>query len=142
MIGITIDMKGSICAMGFKVNLFSYLAVGSPSVSDQTQKRKCPKCEDTIMMRNFFSIKKEVEVDHCPKCAGYWLDENELFKIRKQFDSESDRKQAAEQYFTNLFDDELRKMEKESEDRAQQAQKIAKMFRLICPSYYFSKIKN
>ena len=123
-------------------NLLNVLAVESPADYDQTQKRKCPKCEDTIMMRHFFSVKREVEVDHCPKCAGYWLDENELFKIRKQYESESDRKQAAEQYFADLFDGELLKMQKESEDKAQQAQKIARMFRLICPSYYFKKIKN
>ena len=123
-------------------NLIDILAIKSLVDYDQTQKRKCPKCMDTIMMKHFFSVKKEVEVDHCPKCAGYWLDEGELFKIRNQFESESDRNQAAEQYFTELFDGELTKMQKESEEKAQQAQKIAKMFRLICPSNYFKRIKN
>ena len=123
-------------------NLVDILAIESPVEYDQTQKRKCPKCGDTIMMKHFFSVKKEVQVDHCPKCAGYWLDEGELFKIRKQYKSESERTQAATQYFSDLFDDELTEMQKESEEKAQQAQKIAKMFRLICPSYYFNKIKN
>lgn len=123
-------------------SLIDTLAIESPIAYDPTVKRKCPKCKDTIMMRHFFSVKKEVEVDHCPKCAGYWLDEGELFKIRKQFKTESDRKMAAEQYFTDLFDIELSKMREESEEKAQQAQKIANMFRLISPRYYFNKIKN
>ena len=123
-------------------NLIDVLAIESPVPYDSTLKRKCPKCEDTVMMRHFFSVKKEVEVDHCPKCAGYWLDEGELFQIRKQYKSESDRKQAAEQYFSDLFDNDLSKMKMESEEKAQQAKKIANMFRLISPRYYFNKIKN
>jgi Zn-finger nucleic acid-binding protein len=123
-------------------NLVDVLAIESAVGYDPTLKRKCPKCGDTTMVRHFFSVKKEVEVDLCPKCAGYWLDEGELFKIREQYKSESDRERATEQYFSDLFDIELVKMKKESEEKAQQAQKIAKMFRLICPSYYFNKIKN
>ena len=123
-------------------NLIDVLAIESPVGYDPTLKRRCPKCGDMIMMRHFFSIKKEVEVDHCPKCAGYWLDEGELFKIRKQFNSESDRMEATEKYFSDLFDIELSKMKKESEEKAQHAHKIAKMFRLISPKHYFEKIKN
>lgn len=123
-------------------NLIDILAVESPAGYDPSVKRKCPKCADIIMMKHFYSVKKEVEVDHCPKCAGYWLDEGELFKIRKQFKSEEERKKAAEQYFSDLFDIDLFKMKKESEEKAGQAGKISNMFRLISPSYYFRKIKN
>lgn len=123
-------------------NLIEVLAVASPAHVEQPGKRECPKCEGIIMMKHFFSPKKEVEVDHCPKCSGYWLDEGELFKIRKQFKTEEERKEAASTYFAELFDGELSKMKKESTEKAEQAQKIAKMFRLITPSYYFSKIKN
>ena len=123
-------------------NLIDVLAIESPVGYDPTLKRQCPKCGDMIMMRHFFSFKKEVEVDHCPKCAGYWLDEGELFKIRKLFESESDRTEATKKYFSDLFDMELSKMKKESEEKAQQAQKIANMFRLISPKHYFDKIKN
>jgi uncharacterized protein len=123
-------------------NLIDVLSVESHSAFDQSQKRNCPKCGDTVMMKHFFSVKREVEVDHCPKCAGYWLDDGELFKIRKQYQTESERHQAASQYFSGLFDDELTKMRKESEEKAQRAKKIANMFKLICPSYYLNKLKN
>ena len=123
-------------------NLIDTLAVESPGKADETQKRTCPKCEDVVMMKHFYSVKKEVQVDHCPKCGGYWLDENELFKIRKLYNSEEERTQATADYFAELFDDELTKMKLASEEKARQAQKIASMFRLISPSYYFKKLKK
>ncbi len=121
-------------------NIIDLVSVGSPAEHEQTKKRNCPKCQDVTMMQNFFSVKKEVQVDHCPKCAGYWLDEGELLKIRKQFTTEDERKNAASACFSSLFDDELSAMKKESDLKAEQAQKIVNMFRLISPSYYFAKI--
>ena len=59
---------------------------------DHNNPRTCPRCNDTKMMRHFFSVKKEVTVDECPKCAGIWLDYGELGKIRSQFDSEEESK--------------------------------------------------
>ena len=123
-------------------NLLDVLSVESPAGYDQSRKRNCPRCEDVKMMKHFYSVKREVEVDHCPKCAGYWLDEGELFKIRKQYQTESERKQAATQYFSELFDGELGKIINDSEEKAQQAKKISNMFRLICPSYYFKKLNS
>ena len=34
------------------------------------------------MMRHPFSVKREIEIDECPNCAGYWLDHGELDAIR------------------------------------------------------------
>lgn len=123
-------------------NLLEIMSAESPINNGQSKKRNCPKCPDIIMMQHFYSVKKEVEVDHCPNCAGYWLDEGELFKIRKQFTTEEEKKQAAVKHFSEMFDQELYTMKKESEEKAEQVKRIANMFRLITPSYYFSKIKN
>ena len=103
---------------------------------DHTQKRKCPKCDDQTMMRHFMSVKREVELDECPSCGGFWLDYGELGKIREQFETEADRKQAADAYFEEVFGDELAKMREESDEKLKKARKIARMFRFICPSYY------
>lgn len=103
---------------------------------DHEVRLNCPKCKDTIMMRHFFSAKKEVEVDECPKCAGYWLDSGELGRIRDQFGSEKERKAAAQKYFAEVFDVELAKMKSESDEKGKKAKKIANLFRFICPSYY------
>lgn len=107
-------------------------------VVDHNAKLNCPKCEDTIMMRHFFSVKKEVEVDECPKCAGYWLDSGELGRIRNQFNSEEEREHAAQEYFSEVFDVKLTKMKSESDEKRKKTKEIAKIFRFICPSNYIS----
>ena len=103
---------------------------------DHRKRLKCPKCDDVAMTRHFFSVKKQVEVDECPDCGGYWLDMGELAKIRKEFGSEEERKKAAEEYFVEVFDKKLAKMREESEEQLGRSRKIARLFRFICPSYY------
>ena len=108
-----------------------------PNVTvDHSDKRACPKCQGIIMQRHFFSIKKEVEVDECPGCGGFWLDEGELHRIRNQFQSEEERDKATRQFFSDLFDEDLAAMKQHSEEKAKKAEKIAGMFRFLCPSYY------
>ncbi len=51
---------------------------------EPSRKRACPRCEGVKLKRHFFSPKIKVEVDHCPNCAGYWLDAGELEKIRRE----------------------------------------------------------
>jgi len=84
-------------------NLIDLLSVETKKDFDPAIRYHCPKCKDVVLMRNFWSTRKEVEVDHCPNCAGYWLDEGELFKIRNQFNTENERKQAAKKYFHNTI---------------------------------------
>lgn len=104
--------------------------------SDRSKRRMCPKCEGIVMMQHFVSIKREVEVDECPKCAGFWLDYGELGRIRNQFESEADRKKAAAEYFSEIVDKDLARMRQESKEKSEKSQKIARMFRFVCPSYY------
>jgi len=56
-----------------------------PAVQIDAQlKRACPRCDGIKLKRQFFSPKRRVEIDHCPGCAGYWLDAGELEKIRQE----------------------------------------------------------
>ncbi len=103
---------------------------------DYSQKWKCPKCSDQPMKTHFVSVKRQVEVDECPACGGFWLDCGELAAIRTQFASEKERNAAAEKYFTNVFGDDIEKMRAASQEKLANARKIAKMFRFICPSHY------
>lgn len=41
----------------------------------------CPSCSNVVMMRRFFSLLHEVEIDECPSCGGIWLDGGELSQI-------------------------------------------------------------
>ena len=115
----------------------------SPQVTvDHTKKRNCPKCQNIVMMRHFFSPSKDVEIDECPKCAGFWLDDGELLAIRNQYNDEDARKKAAQKHFAAMFDVELERMKAESAEETEKSQKIARMLRLITPSYYFPKLKG
>lgn len=108
-----------------------------PSVQvDPSQRRTCPKCGDVVMMRHFHSVKREIEVDECPKCGGYWLDANELAQIRAQFKSEHDRRHAARTLFQDVSNDAFAGMHAESKEAADKARRIANMFRFVCPSNY------
>ena len=53
-------------------------------VVDPSRKRECPRCPDVKLHRQFFSAKRRIQVDHCPNCAGYWLDAGELAMIRAE----------------------------------------------------------
>jgi len=103
---------------------------------DHTKKLKCPKCDDIVMMRHFFSIKRQVQVDECPACGGFWLDSGELGGIRSLFNTEEERHKAAQEYFSEVFGDQFTAMKAESEEKLKKARNIANMFRFICPSYY------
>ncbi|MFO8012461.1 MAG: zf-TFIIB domain-containing protein [Phycisphaerae bacterium] len=45
----------------------------------------CPRCGHSAMTRHFYSPKRAVEVDECPRCGGVWLDAGELRTIRSQY---------------------------------------------------------
>ncbi len=105
-------------------------------VLDYEKRLNCPKCKDAVMMRHFFSVKKEVAVDECPACGSFWLDAGELRKIRSLFNTEAERHQAAEQYFSEVFGDELDAMKAQDQAKLQKARKVSNMFRFICPTYY------
>lgn len=105
-------------------------------VIDRSEKIKCPKCDNIIMMRHFFSVKKEVEVDECPNCCGIWLDAGELAKLRSLFNTEEEKNEAAKEYFAEIFGSHLNAMQEKDQAKLEKARKIANIFRFICPSYY------
>ena len=83
-------------------------------VVDLSKRRQCPKDDDAVKRRHFFSAKRQVAVDECPSCGGHWLALGELATIRTEFASEEERGQAAQRYFSELFDTELDAAHKET----------------------------
>jgi len=69
----------------------------------------CPRCRHPAMMRHFYSPKRQVELDECPRCGGVWLDAGELATIRAQYTSEADRgaahRKTARAIFRRQMDD-------------------------------------
>lgn len=65
---------------------------------DHEKPKKCPKCDDSRLVRQFFDVKNEVELDQCWECAGVWLDVGEIQTIRNQFETHEDRVSASNEY--------------------------------------------
>ena len=103
---------------------------------DLSKKRKCPKCGNVVMMQHFFSVKRKIAVDECPKCGGFWLDCGELREIRNQFKNEEERKKAAQKFVKEVAQPKLKEMENESKEKYEKSRKVANMLRFVCPSYY------
>lgn len=106
------------------------------STIDLDERTSCPSCGEQAMMRHFFTTKHEVEVDECPACAGFWLDAGELARIRALFESEEDANVSARETFRVEFGEQLSEIADGNNDRAE---RIASLFRFLCPSNYFGK---
>lgn len=82
----------------------------SPSAKSSASKRNCPRCRDAVMMRHFFSPRRQVIVDECPQCGGFWLDAGELGAIRREMEEEGQVRQAVEDYLSRIPPGELRSL--------------------------------
>lgn len=103
---------------------------------DHYKMRMCPACEGIIMVRHFYSFRKNVAVDECPNCGGLWVDYGNLGAIRSQFGSEEEKIKAADDYFYEILAIELQRMREESEEKQQKACEFALLFRFLCPREY------
>ncbi len=65
--------------------------------------RNCPKCEGHVLIRQFFDIKNQVEIDQCWNCGGIWLDTGELIAIRNQFASYEERAKSVNEYLDTVL---------------------------------------
>lgn len=77
---------------------------------DTTEKRFCATC-GSQMVKNYASARKEIEIDECYICGSKFLDNEELIKIRAQFETESDRADDALKKFFNENKKELDKFD-------------------------------
>jgi len=102
---------------------------------DQSPRRKCPR-DSVVMMRHFWSVKRDVVVDECPKCEGIFLDPGELTAIRADYKSDAERHKAAEAYYSEMFDQQLAGMLRQDKAKLESARRVAKIFKFLCPSYY------
>jgi len=104
---------------------------------DHSRRRRCPRCENMVMARRFSSFRRQVEIDTCPYCGGYWLDRGELKRIRTLFDTEKDRYKATDKYLSDFQGKALEQYAK-SEDQVQKQKKrdestMTRFFRFFNP---------
>jgi Zn-finger nucleic acid-binding protein len=109
----------------------------NPAIAvDPSKRYKCPRDRDIVMMRHFWSVKRDVVVDECPKCEGIFLDPGELATIRSDFKTDADRQKAAKAYYGEMFDKQIAEIVEKDKTKLESARKIANAFKFICPSYY------
>ena len=112
------------------------LQAARPVSTDRSAQRRCPKCPEQVIRRHYFSVKREVEIDDCPRCGGIWLDAGEFAAIRRSFATEQEHKQAADQYFKKLFEKDLVELGAKDQATLERAKKFSHAIRFICPSYW------
>jgi Zn-finger nucleic acid-binding protein len=96
----------------------------------------CPRCAPVKLFRHFSSVKRKIAIDDCPKCTGVWLDVGELTQIRAEFNTEAERRAAAEKIYTELVEQQTATLHAQSQQNLARAKKFASALRFICPSYY------
>jgi Zn-finger nucleic acid-binding protein len=52
-----------------------------------SEPRMCPRCPDQMLERKWFSDRKTVEIDQCPRCNGIWLDAGEFSRVYEELQS-------------------------------------------------------
>ena len=94
---------------------------------DTTARLRCPVDSEIVLMRRFFSFKKEVEIDECAGCGGVWLDPGEFEKILEFYFSpealaEKEKMEQAREKVRQLNEERKRLQEKDRQDAAWSAQ--------------------
>ncbi|MBN1586097.1 MAG: zf-TFIIB domain-containing protein [Candidatus Omnitrophica bacterium] len=105
---------------------------------DLEQRLRSPRDPNVTMMRRFWSVKQQVEIDECPATGGIWLDAGELARIREMFSTEDERRSAGKAFIKGMLENSAAVAEArgQSEEAGQKARRFANMFKFICPSYY------
>src|SRR5262245_47249369 len=100
---------------------------------DQSQRYRCTKCTDSVMMRHFASAKRAVVVDECAVCGGVWLDPGELRRIRSEYPSEEARRQAARAYFQEVLGDKIEAKRLDTAEKTALWQRVANILKTPVP---------
>lgn len=111
-------------------------ALSYPRNNDQDRPQiKCPKC-DKLMHIHKYASNKEVNVDECYACGGFFLDSGELREIRENFMTEEE----SEQYLQSLINDipEYEQALTDLEKKKARTDALRQYTRLIRLSYYMT----
>ncbi len=82
---------------------------------DESLPRTCPVC-GARMVKNYASVKKEVQIDECYSCGGKFLDHGELEKIRAQYATEEERSADIMKEVYSTVGVEIKRLEAENKE--------------------------
>ncbi|MEW6201640.1 MAG: zf-TFIIB domain-containing protein [bacterium] len=107
-----------------------------PRINDEDRKKiNCPKCGLPMHMHKYKSA-KEINVDECYECGGFFLDSGEFKEIRDKFMSEKEE----EEYLQKLIDGipARREAMEEQQKEKLRADALRKYTRFMRLSYYLT----
>ncbi len=111
-------------------------ALNYERVNDENRGQiKCPRCNIPMHIHKYESA-KEVNIDECYQCGGFFLDSGELKIIREKFMSEAERDEYAKKLIEGFegFKEEQFNLEK-GKARAEALRNFTKFMRI---SYFFT----
>ena len=147
-------VKVDVCKNGCKGIWFDWLEIGKldennegfgnaleealnyPRVNDENRgKITCPKCSIPMHIHKYQSS-KELNVDECYSCAGFFLDSGELKGIRDTFMSELEEAE----YMQKLLEEipVYQETKKDLEKEKMRAEAIRNYTRFLRLSYYIT----
>jgi len=91
----------------FAAKVILECAKGGNGNVDRNSPRDCPKCDaskDAYLIRRWYDEQRQVELDQCSRCSGYWLDFGELATIRGQYTTEAERNTATSKFLSDAGD--------------------------------------
>ena len=100
---------------------------------DPAQRRKCPCCDDIVMMRHFYSPRRRVEVDECPSCGGFWLDAGELELVRQEHQNPAAQQAAVDEYVDAVSAAVLGPLASKAPGEGLRHRRIGQLFRFSSP---------
>ena len=112
-------------------------ALDSSRVKDSDRERiNCPKCSNP-MVAHLYKSAKEVTVDECYLCGGFFLDSGELKVIRDNFMSDEQR----EAYMGNIINGqtEFHEAQEDLEKQRLRTEAVKKFTKFLRPSDLFKK---
>ncbi len=123
-------------------NLVEHLEAYVDAKIDLSKRINCPKCVNSVMMRNFYSPKRAIQIDTCPTCNGVWLDPGELTHLRKLFKTEEEKNAYAKAFVDEVTKEAMASEKARTAKEQEQAHNFANALRFICPSYYIKGKQN
>lgn len=111
-------------------------ALNYPRLNDDNRKPiGCPKCSIPMFIHKYQSA-KEVNVDECYKCAGFFLDSGELKAIRDNHMSQEEQDAYTDKLINQV--PEYAKAQEDLEKLEARTQAIRKLTKYIRLSYYMT----
>lgn len=111
-------------------------ALNNPRSNDENRgKIKCPKC-DIPMYAHIHLRTKEVNVDECVNCGGFFLDSGELKATRDTYMSEQEEKEYLDALLADMPDYQLAK--KNVERMRARNEALRRYTRFLRLSYYMT----